>query len=759
MTAAQVPTLARPFSSRTGSAGAEIDGQDGPSVIRRFLDGDDSAEFFLPDPQWGPNGKVVYERTYSRKKADGSKETWAQTCRRVVNGNLAYAPKHTWLPNEDVDLFEAMYSFGIVPAGRHLAATGTKAAATRNCWVAGFSSRTSDHFRWAASRLFEGGGLGTNASNDLLAVTAPVTRAVEITVRVARDHPDVIEVFRETLNGGGLPTPGGMHPDFDHVLYRVEDTREGWVDAYGTIIDIATGQYEGDLDSAPGQPVHVVLDVSDIRPYGSELRTMGGTASGPAPLAKAASQISRVLSEAAAEHRRLGAIETHLIDHFIAASVVAGGARRSARMAMLNWRDDEIFDFIHMKSDSQYHWTTNISVEIGDDFYAALSDPNHDLHDHADRVLTEVARGMARNGEPGIVDTDKHSIGERARIRATNPCGEIGLSARYDADGNAQGEACNLGAVNLDRYGTNDADIHYAMKLTGRFLYRATLHHPHPDPLTYSIEERNRRTGGGFMGLQGWTAAHGVKLSALPEQLDLQAKLAEFKQTAVQAENDLADELGTPRPVKYTAIAPTGTTAMLSGTTPGISPVYARYAMRNVRFGAADPAVAELKAKGHKVEPDEQAANTVVVSFPQRDPLVDRFGDELIEQADEIDAVTYWKICATVQENFLTDGVGNAVSGTATLPTGASPDDVKAMLRELLLDLRLPGNADPVRLKGITMFPSTESGETAIAQPPFQTVSKQDYEDAVRRLEGIEDHELVGEATDGQCAGGACPVV
>jgi len=41
----------------------------------------------LEEPKWGPVGQEVYERTYQRVKANGEKETWEDTVRRVVEGN------------------------------------------------------------------------------------------------------------------------------------------------------------------------------------------------------------------------------------------------------------------------------------------------------------------------------------------------------------------------------------------------------------------------------------------------------------------------------------------------------------------------------------------------------------------------------------------------------------------------------------------------------------------------------------------------
>jgi len=111
-------------------------------------------------------------------------------------------------------------------------------------------------------------------------------------------------------------------------------------------------------------------------------------------------------------------VEAMLCDHHIAAAVVAGGARRSARMSIVHWRDPQIMDFIACKTDHMNHWTTNISVEIDDDFLTALGTSDT----HAERVFNAVVRGMWANGEPGFTNTSAASVGERGDVRSTNPC-------------------------------------------------------------------------------------------------------------------------------------------------------------------------------------------------------------------------------------------------------------------------------------------------------------------------------------------------
>jgi len=111
--------------------GAGIDGSPAPeidfcaragldrSMVAAFLSGQIDSSL-LPEPAWGPIGKVVFERTYARDvPGEDRKETWAETVRRVVLGNLYYAPERLALPAEAEQLFGLLYSFSAVAAGRH----------------------------------------------------------------------------------------------------------------------------------------------------------------------------------------------------------------------------------------------------------------------------------------------------------------------------------------------------------------------------------------------------------------------------------------------------------------------------------------------------------------------------------------------------------------------------------------------------------------------------------------------------------------
>ncbi len=379
--------------------------------------------------EFGPTGQLVYERTYSRTKPDGSKETWPETVRRVVDGNLALGnPKHE-LDTEREDLIRMMEDFKVLPAGRHLWASGVKGRQYLfNCHVSGWGPKPSDHFEFTFLRLMEGGGVGANYSNRYLINYPSMREMHDVHIVCDPAHPDY-----EAMRDAGVLSD--LYDSDWEGAFEVEDSREGWAAA---LVDLMDAYYRN------AKNVNRVFDVSRVRAEGARLKTFGGRASGPLPLARMLIEVSEILNNQAFGHLTgIGAME---IDHAIAKCVVSGGNRRSARMAIMHWDDPQIFEFLRAKTETGKHWTTNISVEVDDAFWYALENADMD----AELVLSAIAKGMLNNGEPGIWDSSLSNEGEPNEVIATNPCGEIALEAW---------ENCNLGHVNLDRFVQDDGKM------------------------------------------------------------------------------------------------------------------------------------------------------------------------------------------------------------------------------------------------------------------------------------------------------------
>ncbi|QGH80611.1 ribonucleotide reductase [Mycobacterium phage Rahalelujah] len=678
----------------------------------------------MPDNEipWGPTGELVYNRTYARTKPDGTKESWPETVERVVDGNLGLVDVRYQLPDERAQLIRLISQFKLLPAGRHLWASGVpNAQHLFNCWVAGWTDTPSEHFSFTFLRLMEGGGVGANYSNSGLAHYPNVVHPLKVEIVCDPEHPD----YQEMLDAGIL----SVHYDADWAgAYAIEDSREGWAAALTDLIDT---HYRTDT-------VHFqrVYDVSRVRKAGAKLKTFGGFASGPKPFAEMLQKVAAVLSDHSGT--KLTGLAAMEVDHAIAQCVVAGGVRRSARMSMMHWNDPQIFDFINVKAESGEHWTTNISVEVDDLFWEAQRGSfwvDRVEFINAKKVMQLLTEGAVRNGEPGMWDSSLSNVGEPNRVVCTNPCGEITLEPW---------EPCNLGHVNLAAFvtpagKTDYLDLLRAHRLMTRFLIRATFS-PVADPKSREVLDRNRRIGVGHLGVASYLALTGRKYSQAPGDKRFTKFLRELAAEVDSAASSYSHELRIPVPVKKRTIAPTGTVAKMPGVSEGIHPIFSKYFYRRIRFNQQSDfaALADLVNQGYEVEDDLFAPNTAVVTIPTKDTLVQAVvdlhgndGEDLVEAANDL---TLNELIA-FQALYQTCWADNAVSFTANV----DPDAYSASDVWLTLD-KFAG-----LIKGSTIFP-----EASFPQAPYERITKQQYETAAAKA--------VADGVDEECANGACPI-
>jgi adenosylcobalamin-dependent ribonucleoside-triphosphate reductase len=636
-----------------------------------------------------------------------------------VQGNLALVYGNdimswpTEILNEQERLAYYMNEMALLPAGRHLWATGVPGRQYLfNCHVAGWGEELSDHFEFSFLRLMEGGGVGANYSTKNIAKFGAPSTHVNVHVIVDDNHQDINELRPHLSTWFGPGTLSDLH---------VNDSREGWAMALVDLIECFYGL------TRPLNENTVIYDVSSVRPSGSELKTFGGTASGPAPLARMLLEVANILNDA---HTTGTLTPLHVmeIDHAIAECVVSGGNRRSARMSIVHWADPYIMDFLACKQDTGKHWTTNISVEIDDEFLRQLG-----IYEQSwgKQVHHEVVKGMLENGEPGYWNSSLSNKGEINSVEATNPCGEIALEPF---------ENCNLGHVNMDWFHDKPKHVlHEAHRLMTRFLIRATYGDVNDSKQAEKLA-LNRRVGVGHLGVQGYWAKQGVKYSDIPfyaaDELDT------LYQVVRQEAREYAFKLRIPEPVKVTAIAPTGSVAKLPGVSEGIHPIYARWFERRVRFSKRDEAqfgtVMEAMNKGFTVEDDvyDKSGMTAVVVYPTEELLMSQvrslgIDDSVVESADELNIRHMLAVQKVYQEHY----ADNAVSYTVNIVDGdLNAQELGAVLAEFLPDL-----------KGTTVMV-----DASRPQAPYTRITREQYEAAVAT--SIED------GISEECQKGSCPV-
>lgn len=659
------------------------------------------------DPvSWGPIGQEVYKRSFSRAKQDGTQETWYDTVKRTVEGNLGLIDSKYHEKDEKEKLFNLIYRMDMLPAGRHLWATGVPGRQyLNNCHSAAFNREdVSEHFTFVFDELMKGGGVGSNYSNKYINVYPPVYSGVDLHIVCTPSHPNYKDMAE-------FISPKYSNTDRNKIT--LEDSREGWCYGLRSLLRRAWEGFAGPT----------IIDVSMLRPKDAILRSFGGKSSGPEPLANMLTQVNKILASRIGQ--RLTSLDIMNIDHEISKAVVAGGIRRSSRMSIKHWADKDIFHFIKCKKDKDKQWTTNISVEVDDEFFRALRKGEF----HAKKVIKAISKTVIRNGEPGAWNSSLSAVGEVEYPFTTNPCGEIPFSPW---------DVCCLGHINLERFVGRQTEALEAFRLMTRFLIRATF----GDILNAHQKEavqRNRRIGVGFFGYHNWLAYRGVRFSESHHKVEIREKLRKFRDVCRAEARKYAFELRIPEPIKVTCIAPTGTISNLPGATSGCQPIFARYFIRRVRYSSNDDNLAGLAAKGYHIEDSVNEPNTKIVSYYCKDPIVDScekrgVDPSVIEEQAEISLSDHMDVQKMLQQEY----ADNAISYTINF----NPAQVRAGDIEKILKIHLP------HLKGTTLMPEGNSRP----QMPLERITKEQFEEAQSKgLAMVSDAER-------ECQNGVCPI-
>ena len=646
---------------------------------------------------WGPIGENVYKRSYSQVMEDGKKETWPDTVIRAVDGNLALVPSDKIEEGERNKLIGLLLPFKAIPAGRHLNASGMKNRQYLfNCHGAGWDkNEPSAHFGFTFDELMMGGGVGSNYSNRYMETMPAVQHSIDLHITCRPDHPDHHE-FAHLLSTHVGERPGSF--------LTVDDSREGWVECPVSVLKAAFDQ------SNPGKEVVWTFDVSNIRRRGSPLKTSGGIACGPGPLVEMMVDFVRHLNGCIG--RSLSSLDAMILDHSIAACVVAGGKRRSSRIAVKNWQDHDIFEFINCKREDGPHWSSNISVEVDDEFFKAYDDGLKWAKD----VMRAVVLGKRNNGEPGFWNRSLAMKGERdpELMFCPNPCGEIGLQ---------MWENCNLGHVNLEAYARRPkAEMFEAFRLMTRWLVRATFGDI-PQPRQREVVDRNRRIGVGFFGYHAYVALRGGKYSTSWQDEAIHTTLKEAYATVAHEAYRYSQQLGIPCPVKNTTLAPTGSIVLLNGTTASGQCMMTPWGKRLVRYSIDDPELSVKRSEGYEIIPDDDANNTDIVVYWFEDPLVAKVRaagwdpGEILEGQYDIS----FQDSLNVQKMFQDHYADNSISFTINMLPERMPseEDMEAQLVAMLPSL-----------KGTTVFP-----EKSRKNSPIQPVTKAQFDSYTGRKE------------------------
>lgn len=635
---------------------------------------------------FGILGAVVYARTYSRLMDDGRQELWPDTVIRVVEGLITirkwhYLRNHLKWDNvfwnhKAEEIAQAIFDIKLLGSGRGLWAMGSEtvykigSAALNNCGSVDVKILSEDA-AWTMDFLMLGVGTGHNTTTF--------------------ENPQYF-----------IPEEGK-----NEVVYKIPDSREGWVESLRRLI----ASYE-----TQGSP-RITFDYSKIRKAGEPIRGFGGTASGPDPLIKLHERVRGYLDNYA-----LGKTSgvRMVVDtmNAIGACVVAGNVRRSAEISLGNATDEE---FINLKNyelnpeRSEIGWMSNNSIII------------KELDDL--KALPNIAERVRNNGEPGLINLlniQKYGrYGEKSEDKATstNPCAEIPLESY---------ELCNLAEVFPTRCVDENGEFskeEFERVLSLAALYTSTVSLlPTHDPKTNAVVARNRRTGVSLSGIADWMADHAAT--------NVITWLDDGYRVVREENNRLNQEAGVPPAVRVTTVKPSGTVSLLAGVSSGMHlPPFSRY-VRRVRVGENTPIVPLLIEAGIPYEQDVYSDNTLVFEFP-----VDQ--GKVKGQKD----VSVWAKAQTVVmlQRWWAD---NMVSNTLTFDPVREGDQI-----EDLLTFTVPN------IKSISLLPLLDEG-SVYEQSPIEQITLEEVNRRKKEIGEIDWSKFGGsDGSDSKfCANDVCEI-
>ncbi len=297
--------------------------------------------------------------------------------------------------------------------------------------------------------------------------------------------------------------------------------------------------------------------------------------------------------------------------------VIKQQGRHGANMAVMKVTHPDILEFIHCKAKEGDIKNFNISVAVTDDFLERVMKNDaqpwmcewrgyemkprrieRDAYDHvlsvkeetitARELMEEIISAAWRNGEPGIIFIDVvnkfNPLPGLGPIESCNPCGE-----QYLHDG----DVCNLGSINLDKFvtaGGIDWDrLEFVTKTATRMLDNVIDITDFPVEKVNHVFRSNRRIGIGIMGFADLLYRLKIPYNS-DEGVDMAEKIMKFiNDRAHEMSQHLAKEKGVfpnwklsvyaphaeMRNAALTCIAPTGSISMVCDVASGIEPYFA----------------------------------------------------------------------------------------------------------------------------------------------------------------------------------------
>ncbi|MBT4936052.1 adenosylcobalamin-dependent ribonucleoside-diphosphate reductase [Candidatus Woesearchaeota archaeon] len=542
---------------------------------------------------------------------------------------------------------------------------------------------------------------------------------------------DVLTSFTFSPAGRTLANAGGPTRLVSNcIVLNIQDSMES---IFQTLKDASLLQQAG---SGLGFPLHL------MRPAGYRTIKSRGMASGPV-------SFLRVFNSAF--------------------GVIKQQNRHGANMAVMRVDHPDILEFVHSKKIEGDIRNFNVSVGLTSEFMQQVkwnsSEPwycnwngtkmkprrvvrNDNFSFVSAEEVTMTARELFqeiiecawKNGEPGCVflDTvnDSNPIPELGRLEACNPCGEQFLH---------DGDVCNLGSINLEKFAKDDGNIDYeklrnVTRIATRMLDNVIDLSDFPVEKINNVFRGNRRIGLGIMGfadllykirvpynsMEGFDIAEKIMGCIQRSSHEMSHELAEEKGMFPNWEKSVYKQRGiSMRNAALTNIAPTGTISMVYDVSGGVEPYFAlAYHYQNILGGDVELYYmnkhlrAELERLGLYTEDImERISNEGTL---QNIPEIPEETKRIFVTSMDISAADHTRMQAAFQRH-----IDNAISKTINFPNGATQEDV---LQGYILAWELG-------CKGCTVYRDGSRNE--------QILNIKKTEDAKQGTNGKDENEMV----------------
>ena len=482
--------------------------------------------------------------------------------------------------------------------------------------------------------------------------------------------------------------------------FLVMDSIEGWADA----IKFCMKSYLGNKRSSK-----IEFDYSDIRPKGARLVTSGGKAPGPQPLKECIVKIMGIM-DSKKDGEYLTTVEAHDIICHIADSVLAGGIRRAALIALFSSTDDEM---IGCKSGDW--WEKNPQRGRANNSAVLIRQ----------KLTKEFFLGLWKrielsgSGEPGFYLSKDKDWG-------TNPCCEIALRPYQFCN------LCEVNASEIDSQEEFDRRVKHASFIGTIQASYTSFHY-----LRRIWQETTEKD-----------ALIGVSMTGIGSGAVLKLDMKKAAKIVNKENNRVAKLIGINPSARTTTVKPAGTTSLTLGTSSGIHAWHNDYYVRRIRVGKNESMYKFLIENHPELVEDEyfRPHDTGVISIPQKAP-----DGSILRTESPVDLLERIK---TVSQEWVAPGHRDGANRHNISATISIRDDEWEMIGDWMWDNKEFYN-------GLSVLPY--NGGTYV-QAPFEDITKEKYEELMATLQNVnvaaieEDDDETDLSGELACAGGACEI-